>query len=367
MTIGARIIRTPRGSGLSCKGRPQEAARRMLMTNLDPDVPNRPDDLLIDGGSGRAMRNWLAYEALAAGLRRLNDETPLMPSGKPAGAFRKHSGAPRVLALALLRLARATWKPFLDLEDSGLDMFGQMTVRSWIYIQTQGILLGAGGLDRMGGARPLAVTMNGSATLVIELDGERIAPRLATGYVDESTTHLEQALDKIEGWRRTRGVIPHVVTDETSAHDTLNGYVTHGMSLAECAERREHQSQKYIERSMARHVAAILAFRARGAVTHDDSTKIRAQARDVGEKTRLTFGASCRNMRLLSSVRAKVRPAGPRSTCFQMMRRCADGFAWRACASRFRNCPRASAGSDMAMRNAHAASGSRCSNRKGRR
>jgi len=333
MTIGTRIIRAPRGTALSCKGWPQEAALRMLMNNLDPDVAERPDDLVVYGGSGKAARNWPAYDAIVAELRRLDhDETLLIQSGKPVGVFRTHAGAPRVLiANALLVPAWATWETFRDLEDRGLTMYGQMTAGSWIYIGTQGILQGTyetfaaaarrhfggtlsgrvvltAGLGGMGGAQPLAATMNGGAALVVEVDRDRIARRLATGYVDESTTDLEEALDKIEGWRRhrvarsmaleanaadalpevlQRGVMPDLVTDQTSAHDALNGYVPHGMSLAEAAVLRERHPQQYIERSMAsmaRHVEAMLAFRARGAVTFDYGNNIRAQAQRAGVK-----------------------------------------------------------------------------------
>src|SRR5688572_28447344 len=269
--IGTRIIRAPRGSTISCKGWPQEAALRMLMNNLDPEVAERPDDLVVYGGSGKAARNWDAFEAIVASLRRLDhDETLLEQSGKPIGVFRTHAGAPRVLiANALLVPAWATWENFRDLEHRGLTMYGQMTAGSWIYIGTQGILQGTyetsaaaarrhfggslsgrvvmtAGLGGMGGAQPLAATMNGAAALVVEVDRDRIARRLATRYVDESTTHLHDALDKIADWRRRgiarsialeanaadvlpeilhRGVIPDIVTDQTSAHDALNGYV----------------------------------------------------------------------------------------------------------------------------------------------
>jgi len=333
MDVGTRMIRSPRGSALSCKGWPQEAALRMLMNNLDPDVAERPDDLVVYGGSGKAARNWQAYDAIVAALRRLDhDETLLIQSGKPVGVFRTHAHAPRVLiANALLVPAWATWETFRDLEDRGLTMYGQMTAGSWIYIGTQGILQGTyetfaaaarrhfggslngrvvvtAGLGGMGGAQPLAATMNGGVALVVEVDRERIAKRLATKYVDESTTHLNEALDKIDTWKRRglarsialeanaadalpemlqRGVIPDIVTDQTSAHDALNGYVPHGMSLAEAAALRTRQPQQYIARSMqsmARHVEAMLGFRARGAVTFDYGNNIRAQAERAGVK-----------------------------------------------------------------------------------
>jgi urocanate hydratase len=331
MTIGTRIIRSPRGSALSCKGWPQEAAMRMLMNNLDPDVAERPEDLIVYGGSGKAARNWEAYDAIVAGLRALDhDETLLVQSGKPVGVFRTHAHAPRVLiANALLVPAWATWENFRDLEERGLTMYGQMTAGSWIYIGTQGILQGTyetfaaaarrhfggslagrvvvtAGLGGMGGAQPLAATMNGGAALVVEVDPARIERRLATGYVDEAATSLDEALQRIETWRRSgtarsiglegnaadvlpelvrRGFVPDVLTDQTSAHDALNGYVPHGMSLAEARVLRERQPERYVERamaSMARHVDAMLALRARGAVTFDYGNNIRTQAKRAG-------------------------------------------------------------------------------------
>ena len=303
----------------------------MLMNNLDPDVAERPDDLIVYGGSGKAARNWQAYDAIVSALRRLDhDETLLIQSGKPVGVFRTHPGAPRVLiANALLVPAWATWENFRDLEHRGLTMYGQMTAGSWIYIGTQGILQGTyetlaaaarrhfggslegrvvvtAGLGGMGGAQPLAATMNGGAALVIEVDPDRIARRLATGYLDEATTDLDEALDRIDNWRRTgtarsigvagnaadivpeilrTGVVPDILTDQTSAHDALNGYVPHGMSLAEAIRLRERQPDRYVERSMASiacHVEAMLALRARGAVTFDYGNNIRAQAKRAG-------------------------------------------------------------------------------------
>ena len=333
MDAGTRVIRSPRGPALSCKGWAQEAALRMLMNNLDPEVAERPDDLVVYGGSGKAARNWQAYDAIVDTLRRLDhDETLLIQSGKPVGVFKTHIHAPRVLiANALLVPAWATWETFRDLEDRGLTMYGQMTAGSWIYIGTQGILQGTyetfaaaarrhfggslsgrvvltAGLGGMGGAQPLAATMNGGSALVVEVDRDRIARRLATRYVDESTTQLDEALDKIDTWRRgglarsialeanaadalpdilQRGVIPDIVTDQTSAHDALNGYVPRGMSLADAGRLRTRQPQQYIEQSMAsmaRHVDAMLGFRARGAVTFDYGNNIRAQAQRAGVK-----------------------------------------------------------------------------------
>jgi urocanate hydratase len=331
MTTSTRIIRSPRGTALTCKGWPQEAALRMLMNNLDPDVAERPDDLVVYGGSGKAARNWPAFDGLVAALRDLeHDETLLVQSGKPVGVFRTHAGAPRVLiANSLLVPAWATWETFRDLEHRGLTMYGQMTAGSWIYIGSQGIVQGTyetfaaaarrhfggslagrlvvtAGLGGMGGAQPLAATLNGAAAMVIEVDPRRIERRLATGYVDQATASLDEALRLVGEWRRDRvarsialagnaadvlpelvrrGVVPDVLTDQTSAHDALNGYVPHGMSLAESAALREQQPRAYIERSMAsmaRHVEAMLTLQQRGAVTFDYGNNLRAQARRAG-------------------------------------------------------------------------------------
>ena len=333
MTTGTRIVRAPRGPALSCKGWPQEAALRMLMNNLDPDVAERPEDLIVYGGSGKAARNWEAFDAIVDALRALeHDETLLIQSGKPVAVFRTHRGAPRVLmANALLVPAWATWDIFRDLEDRGLTMYGQMTAGSWIYIGSQGILQGTyetfaaaarrhyggtlagrvvvtAGLGGMGGAQPLAATMNGAAALVIEVDSHRIARRLATKYLDETTTNLDEALTKIDAWRRDRlarsialegnaadvlpelvrrGFAPDLLTDQTSAHDALNGYVPHGMSLADAISLRERQPDEYIARamaSMARHVEAMLVLQQRGVVTFDYGNNIRAQAARAGVK-----------------------------------------------------------------------------------
>jgi len=303
----------------------------MLMNNLDPAVAERPDDLIVYGGSGRAARSWTAFDAIVDTLRRLeHDETLVVQSGKPVAVFRTHPWAPRVLiANALLVPAWATWEHFRDLEDRGLTMYGQMTAGSWIYIGTQGILQGTyetlaavsrthfggdlrrrlvatAGLGGMGGAQPLAVTMNGGIALVVEVDPQRIARRLATGYVDEHVTTLDAALTRVERCQREslarsialegnaadifpelvrRGVTPDVVTDQTSAHDALNGYVPHGMTLAEAAVLRDRNQSEYIARairSMGTHVEAMLALRQRGAVTFDYGNNIRAQAQKAG-------------------------------------------------------------------------------------
>jgi len=331
MATTTRIIRASRGTRLTCKGWPQEAALRMLMNNLDPDVAERPDDLIVYGGSGKAARNWAAFDAIVRSLTALeHDETLLVQSGKPVGVFQTHPGAPRVLiANALLVPAWATWETFRDLEHRGLTMYGQMTAGSWIYIGTQGIVQGTyetlaavgrrhfggslsgrlvvtAGLGGMGGAQPLAATMNGAAALVVEVDPQRIDRRLATRYLDEATDDLDAALDRVRRWTRegtarsiglrgnaadvlpalvARGVTPDVVTDQTSAHDALNGYVPNEMSLDDAVRLRERNPQEYIARSMtamAGHVRAMLELRARGAVTFDYGNNIRAQAKQAG-------------------------------------------------------------------------------------
>src|SRR5690349_16731668 len=297
MNTLSRYVSAPRGAAISCKGWPQEAALRMLMNNLDPSVAERPDDLIVYGGSGRAARSWEAFDAIVATLRRLaQDETLLIQSGKPVAVFRTHPWAPRVIiANGLLVPAWATWDVFRDLEDRGLTMYGQMTAGSWIYIGTQGILQGTyetlaelarrqfggtlsgrlvvtAGLGGMGGAQPLAVTMNEGIALVIEVDPARIQRRLATRYVDEQAPSLDEALARIARYRTAgqarsialeanaadvlpelarRGIIPDVVTDQTSAHDALNGYVPNGMSLAEAVALRGSDPAEYIQRSAA--------------------------------------------------------------------------------------------------------------------
>jgi urocanate hydratase len=303
----------------------------MLMNNLDPDVAERPEELIVYGGSGKAARNWEAFDAIVDALRGLeHDETLLVQSGKPVGVFRTHPGAPRVLiSNSMLVPAWATWENFRDLEHRGLTMYGQMTAGSWIYIGTQGILQGTyetfaaaarrhyggtlsgtlvvtAGLGGMGGAQPLAATMNGAAALIVEVDRKRIERRLATRYLDEATTSLDDALARVALWTRERtarsialeanaadvlpelvrrGVTPDVLTDQTSAHDALNGYVPHGMSLAEADVLRQRQPDAYVARamaSMARHVDAMLTLQHRGAVTFDYGNNIRAQACKAG-------------------------------------------------------------------------------------
>jgi urocanate hydratase len=303
----------------------------MLMNNLDPDVAERPDDLVVYGGTGRAARSWEAFDAIVRELQRLaDDETLLVQSGKPVGVFRTHRDAPRVLiANANLVPKWATWETFRDLEDRGLTMYGQMTAGSWIYIGTQGILQGTyetlaalarrhfngtlagtltvtAGLGGMGGAQPLAVTMNEGVALVIEVDSRRIDRRLATGYLDDATGSLDAALDTVRAWQQTRtarsmglhgnaaevlpelvrrGVVPDVLTDQTSAHDALTGYVPDGLTLAAAAALRASDPAEYERRSIAAigtHVAAMLTLKHRGAITFDYGNNIRAQAVKAG-------------------------------------------------------------------------------------
>jgi urocanate hydratase len=331
MATVTRTIRAPRGTSLSCKGWPQEAALRMLMNNLDPDVAERPDDLVVYGGSGKAARNWQAFDAIVRALTALeHDETLLVQSGKPVGVFQTHPGAPRVLiANALLVPAWATWDTFRELEHRGLTMYGQMTAGSWIYIGSQGIVQGTyetlaavgrrhfggslagrlfvtAGLGGMGGAQPLAAVMNGAAALVVEVDPQRIARRLATGYLDEATDSLDDALERTARWMRdrvarsiglranaadvlpalvARGVTPDVLTDQTAAHDALTGYVPNGLSFDEAVRLRDRNPSEYIARStaaMADHVRAMLALRQRGAIAFDYGNNIRAQAKQAG-------------------------------------------------------------------------------------
>ena len=301
------------------------------MNNLDPEVAERPDDLVVYGGTGKAARSWEAYDAIVRSLQRLaNDETLIIQSGKPVGIFRTHTHAPRVLiANANLVPKWATWETFRDLEDRGLTMYGQMTAGSWIYIGSQGILQGTyetlaelarqrfdgtlsgrlvvtAGLGGMGGAQPLAVTMNGGVALVIEVDPSRIDKRLATGYLDERIDDLTQAIERARTCARdrvarsigvlgnaadvlpalvARGILPDVVTDQTSAHDPLVGYVPNGLSLAEAARLRQQDPADYERRSidaMGRHVAAMLELQKRGAVVFDYGNNIRAQAVKAG-------------------------------------------------------------------------------------
>jgi urocanate hydratase len=324
-----RVIRAPRGRALSCKGWQQEAALRMLMNNLDPEVAERPQDLIVYGGTGKAARNWQCFDAIVATLRRLeNDETLLVQSGKPVGVFRTHEEAPRVLiANAQLVPRWGTWDEFRRLEALGLTMYGQMTAGSWIYIGTQGILQGtyetfaacaqrhfggtlagrlvvSGGLGGMGGAQPLAATLNGGTFLGVDVDASRIQKRLDTGYLDRMATSLDQALELVlsaKAQQRAlsvgllgniaevlpqlleRDVTPDVLTDQTSAHDLDYGYIPIGFTLEGAAQKRDQALAAYradVLDSMVEHVSAMLALKRRGAITFDYGNNLRGQVQD---------------------------------------------------------------------------------------
>ncbi|MGZ4595197.1 MAG: urocanate hydratase, partial [Actinomycetes bacterium] len=328
---GARPVRAPRGSEMSTRSWGAEAALRMLHNNLDPEVAERPDDLVVYGGNGRAARNWACFDAIVSSLRSMApDDTLLVQSGKPVGVVRTHEMAPRVLiANSLLVPKWATPEHFRELEDAGLMMYGQMTAGSWIYIGTQGILQGTyatftevavqhfggtlagtitltGGLGGMGGAQPLAVTGNGGAALCIEVDPWRAQRRLDHGYLDEIADSLDDGLDRVEAAKKERralsvavvancadvlpelvrrGWVADVVTDQTSAHDELNGYVPNGMTLEEALELRATKPQEYIARSraaMAEHCRAMVDMQKAGAVVFDYGNGLRGQARDAG-------------------------------------------------------------------------------------
>lgn len=324
-------IRAPRGTKISCKGWLQEAALRMLMNNLDPDVAERPEELIVYGGRGKAARNEECYHAIVKSLKALeNDETLLIQSGKPVGVFKTHSNAPRVL-LANSNLVGnwATWEHFDELEKKGLMMFGQMTAGSWIYIGSQGILQGTyetfaeaarqhfdgnlegrlvvtGGLGGMGGAQPLAATMNGGTFLAAEIDPKRIKKRLETGYCDKISDNIDQAIDTAVEWKNSktgksiavvanivdllerlieRNVIPDLLTDQTSAHDPLIGYIPQELSLEEAGRLREENPKKYLQKSyssMAKHVRAMLTLKDKGAHTFDYGNNLRARAKEAG-------------------------------------------------------------------------------------
>ncbi len=328
-----RSIQAPRGVGLNCKGWLQGAALRMLMNNLDPDVAEKPQELIVYGGTGKAARNWECYDAIVRSLKELeNDETLLVQSGKPVGILKTYADAPRVLiSNAMLVPKWATWDEFRRLEALGLTMFGQMTAGSWIYIGTQGILQGTyetfaacarkhfngtlagrflltAGLGGMGGAQPLSATMNGAACLVVEVDRARIERRLATGYLNRMTESLEEALAWVQASKAKkeaisvgllgnaadvvpeivrRGIVPDVLTDQTSAHDTLNGYVPAGISYHEALDLRKTNPDKYVamaKASIAKHVEGMLELKRRGAVTFDYGNNIRGEAQASGVK-----------------------------------------------------------------------------------
>src|SRR5580704_7531101 len=324
-------IRAPRGSAITCKGWHQEAALRMLHNNLDPEVAEKPDELIVYGGTGRAARDWPSFHAIVRSLRELeNDETLLVQSGKPVGIFRTHQEAPRVLiANSNLVGHWSNFDEFTRLEKLGLTMYGQMTAGSWIYIGSQGIVQGtyetfaalarkhfggslagklvvSGGMGGMGGAQPLAATMNSACFLGIDVDPKRIERRLQSGYCDRISWNLDEALGTLKDAASRgaaisvglvgncadvlpelvrRGFVPDVLTDQTSAHDPLNGYVPNGMSLDQARELRSSDSAEYIRRSLAAmgvHVEAMLALRKSGAIAFDYGNNIRAQAQKAG-------------------------------------------------------------------------------------
>ncbi len=326
-----RTIRAPRGVERTCKGWHQEAAMRMLMNNLDPDVAENPSRLIVYGGTGRAARSWDAFDAIVRSLQSLeNDETLLIQSGKPVGIFRTHDEAPRVLiANSNLVGHWSNYPEFNRLEKLGLTMYGQMTAGSWIYIGSQGIVQGtfetfaeagrkhfggslegkfvvSGGLGGMGGAQPLAATMNGALFLGVEVDRTRIEKRLKSGYCDKVATTLDEALSLIDDARTKkralsvglvgncadvlpemvkRNVCPDIITDQTSAHDALNGYIPNGMTLQAALELRAKDPDEYVERSMkamATHVEAMLAMQKAGAIAFDYGNNIRTQAKKAG-------------------------------------------------------------------------------------
>ena len=330
-TATSSIIRAPRGNTLRCKGWQQEAALRCLMNNLDPDVAERPHDLVVYGGIGKAARNWECFHAIVRELERLGpEETLLVQSGKPVAVFPTHDMAPRVIIANSNLVGKwATWEHFHELDRKGLIMYGQMTAGSWIYIGTQGILQGTfqtfaalaerhfggtlkhklvvtGGMGGMGGAQPLSVTLNHGVVLVIEVDRHRIERRLETRYCDTISENLDEALTLCESARRDgralsvglvgncadvlpeivrRGVQVDVITDQTSAHDPLNGYVPQGLSLGEATELRKSDPEEYVRRStagMVKHVDAMLALQRSGAVAFDYGNNIRRFAFDAG-------------------------------------------------------------------------------------
>jgi urocanate hydratase len=327
----SRDIKAPRGQQISCKGWHQEAALRMLMNNLDPEVAENPDELIVYGGTGRAARDWPSFHAIVRCLRNLeNDETLLVQSGKPVGVFRTHEYAPRVLiANSNLVGHWSNWDEFHKLERLGLTMYGQMTAGSWIYIGSQGIVQGtfetfaaaarkhfggsisgklivSGGMGGMGGAQPLAATLNGANFLGVEVDPARIEKRISTGYCDRISYDLDDALRIIEDARIReesvsvglvgnsadvlpelvrRGIVPDLLTDQTSAHDPLNGYVPNGIELAEALRLRRDDPEEYTRRSMATmasHVSAMLDLKRMGAVTFDYGNNIRGHAKQAG-------------------------------------------------------------------------------------
>jgi urocanate hydratase len=334
----ARTVRAPRGMTISCKSWLTEAPMRMLMNNLDPEVAENPDELIVYGGIGKAARNWACFDRIVETLKDLGeDETLLVQSGKPVGVFRTHTNAPRVLiANSNLVPHWATWEHFRELDRKGLMMYGQMTAGSWIYIGSQGIIQGTyetfvemgrqhyggdlsgkwiltAGLGGMGGAQPLAATMAGASMLAVECDAARIQRRLDTGYCDAIASTLDEALDQIREACNLkqplsigllgnaadiytelarRGIMPNMVTDQTAAHDVLNGYIPAGLSLAEAAELRQRDPQGYVERakeSIAQQVRAMLEFYKHGIPVVDYGNNIRQVAYDAGVKNAFDY------------------------------------------------------------------------------
>ncbi len=331
-------FRAPRGSALSCKGWQQEAALRMLLNNLDPEVAEKPEDLIVYGGTGKAARNWDCFHAIVKSLRALeNDETLLIQSGKPVAIFRTHEYAPRVLLCNSNLVGHwNNWEKFNEFDRAGLMMYGQMTAGSWIYIGTQGILQGTfetfaaaaqqhfggtlagklvvtGGMGGMGGAQPLAATMNGAAFLGIDVDAERIKRRVKTGYCDVMVTSLDEALRILKNAVRKgeatsvglvgncadlipelakRGIVPDILTDQTSAHDPIGGYVPNGLTFEEAVELRKTNPQAYRKRSVAamgQHVQGMLDLQKLGSVTFDYGNNIRTFAFEAGVKDAYDF------------------------------------------------------------------------------
>ena len=329
VSLATRVVRAPRGSTLQCRGWPQEAAFRMIQNNLDPEVAERPEELIVYGGTGRAARSWVAFDRILETLNRLkNDETLLVQSGKPVGVFRTHEWAPRVLIANALIVPRwATWDEFRRLEDAGLTMYGQMTAGSWIYIGTQGILQGTfetfaavaerhfagslagrlvvtAGLGGMGGAQPLAITMNEGIALIVEADPARAERRRAQGFLDEIAPSLDDALARVAQHRRHRSarsiglvanaadVLPElvrrqvavdVVTDQTSAHDPLDGYIPAGVGDPDTLRRDDPEEYKRRSRaSISRHCEAIVALAKRGAIAFDYGNNLRGEAQSAG-------------------------------------------------------------------------------------
>ena len=333
-----KSIKAPTGTLITCKGWIQEAAMRMLMNNLDPEVAENSDELIVYGGSGKAARNWESYTAIIDSLKKLeNDETLLIQSGKPVGIFSTHSNAPRVIiSNSMLVPDWANWNEFRRLEKLGLTMYGQMTAGSWIYIGTQGILQGTyetfaecarqhfngtlegkflltAGIGGMGGAQPLAATMNGAAFLGIDVDRSRLEKRINTKYLDVISENLNEALDIILKAKQNknaisvglvgnaaeilprileRGIVPDVLTDQTSAHDTLNGYVPMGISLEDAKILRKNDHEEYIKRAkhtIVKHVQAMLEFQKLGSITFDYGNNIRGEAKENGVNNAFDF------------------------------------------------------------------------------